>query len=187
MFTKQLPASLFEAQREFIAAMNANKDFVWWADTLITEETKELDEAYEAKELSDENIAHIFKELADVVYVVAGFYNVMPVYAPELVDQETNQRIQDILDEAATVTSKVTTKLRIPLPLVVGAFEVVHRSNMSKLDDNGKPVRREDGKILKGPNYVAPDMMPLVEEWKKIQQQLSELEAQEVANAQTNQ
>lgn len=28
----------------------------------------------------------------------------------------------------------------------------VHRSNMSKLDDNGQPIRRDDGKILKGPN-----------------------------------
>jgi predicted HAD superfamily Cof-like phosphohydrolase len=35
-------------------------------------------------------------------------------------------------------------------------FEAVHESNMSKLDDNGKPIRREDGKILKGPNYKPP-------------------------------
>lgn len=34
----------------------------------------------------------------------------------------------------------------------------VHRSNMSKLGADGKPVRREDGKILKGPNYEPPDI-----------------------------
>ena len=34
-----------------------------------------------------------------------------------------------------------------------GAFEEVHRSNMSKLGVDGKPVRRDDGKALKGPNY----------------------------------
>ena len=33
------------------------------------------------------------------------------------------------------------------------SFELVHKSNMSKLDDNGKPVLREDGKILKSHNY----------------------------------
>lgn len=34
----------------------------------------------------------------------------------------------------------------------------VHRSNMSKLGADGKPVRREDGKTLKGPNYSPPDI-----------------------------
>jgi len=37
-------------------------------------------------------------------------------------------------------------------------FERVHRSNMSKLDDNGKPIYREDGKVLKGPNYEKPKL-----------------------------
>lgn len=37
-------------------------------------------------------------------------------------------------------------------------FAVVHASNMSKLGPDGKPVRREDGKILKGPNYEPPDI-----------------------------
>lgn len=179
MFTQQLPAELFKLQREFIAAMDAKRDFVWWADTLITEETKELTEAYEAKNISDENMAHIFKELGDVIYVVAGFYNTMPVYAPEIVDTETNQRLQDTLDAAATAVSNVTQKLRIPLPMVVAAFEAIHDSNMSKLDDDGKPIRRKDGKILKGPNYKAPDMTGIVNEWKKFQQE------QEAENAQT--
>jgi len=34
----------------------------------------------------------------------------------------------------------------------------VFESNMSKLDDNGKPIYRQDGKVLKGPNYQAPDL-----------------------------
>lgn len=42
------------------------------------------------------------------------------------------------------------------------AFKRVHESNMSKLDEEGKPIRREDGKILKGPNYQAPDLRDLV-------------------------
>ena len=43
------------------------------------------------------------------------------------------------------------------------AFNEVHRSNMSKLDENGKPIRREsDGKILKGPNYFEPDMKQFI-------------------------
>jgi predicted HAD superfamily Cof-like phosphohydrolase len=36
------------------------------------------------------------------------------------------------------------------------AMDRVHRSNMSKLGEDGKPIRREDGKVLKGPNYAPP-------------------------------
>jgi len=169
MFTQQLPASVFDHQRAFIAAMGGKLDFVWAADVLVKEETKELKEAYEKPITSDANMADIFKELADVIYVVAHFYNTMPVYAPELVSKETNERIQSILDEATEIVSKVTQKLQIPLPLILAAFDIVHNSNMSKLDENGQPVRREDGKIMKGPKYKAPDMMPIVKLWKEFQ------------------
>ena len=37
-------------------------------------------------------------------------------------------------------------------------FNRVHESNMSKLGENGKPVYRNDGKVLKGPNYKEPSM-----------------------------
>ena len=37
-------------------------------------------------------------------------------------------------------------------------FREVQRSNMSKLGEDGKPIYREDGKVLKGPNYSEPDL-----------------------------
>ena len=37
-------------------------------------------------------------------------------------------------------------------------FNEVHRSNMSKLDENGKAIFREDGKVLKGPSYFEADV-----------------------------
>ena len=42
------------------------------------------------------------------------------------------------------------------------ALHRVHKSNMSKLDDEGKPIFREDGKVLKGPNYKPPNLEDLV-------------------------
>jgi predicted HAD superfamily Cof-like phosphohydrolase len=39
----------------------------------------------------------------------------------------------------------------------------VHRSNMSKLGIDGKPILREDGKFLKGPNYFPPSLKPIIE------------------------
>tara|TARA_R110001606_G_scaffold388822_1_gene554445 strand:- start:919 stop:1323 length:405 start_codon:yes stop_codon:yes gene_type:complete len=41
------------------------------------------------------------------------------------------------------------------------AFIRVHESNMSKLED-GKPVKRRDGKVLKGKNYTPPNLLDLV-------------------------
>ncbi|MFL2610774.1 MAG: hypothetical protein CBD66_003705 [Flavobacteriaceae bacterium TMED206] len=37
-------------------------------------------------------------------------------------------------------------------------FQEIQNSNMSKLGKNGKPIYREDGKVLKGPNYFKPDI-----------------------------
>ncbi len=42
------------------------------------------------------------------------------------------------------------------------AMHRVHESNMSKLDEYGKPIYREDGKVLKGPNYQPPNLEDLV-------------------------
>lgn len=43
------------------------------------------------------------------------------------------------------------------------AFARVHESNMSKLGEDGKPILREDGKILKGPNYKPPILDDLID------------------------
>ncbi len=43
-------------------------------------------------------------------------------------------------------------------------FDEIHRSNMSKLDDNGNPIYREDGKILKSNNYFLPDIKKFLQE-----------------------
>jgi predicted HAD superfamily Cof-like phosphohydrolase len=42
-------------------------------------------------------------------------------------------------------------------------FNEVHRSNMSKLGLDGKPIYREDGKVLKGQNYFDPDLITIVQ------------------------
>ena len=41
-------------------------------------------------------------------------------------------------------------------------FEEVQNSNMSKLDENGKPIYNEAGKVMKGPNYFKPDLSKFV-------------------------
>ena len=41
-------------------------------------------------------------------------------------------------------------------------FEEVQNSNMSKLNENGKPIYNESGKVMKGPNYFKPDLSKYV-------------------------
>ena len=41
-------------------------------------------------------------------------------------------------------------------------FEEVQNSNMSKLDENGKPIYNEHGKVMKGPNYFKPNLSKFV-------------------------
>jgi predicted HAD superfamily Cof-like phosphohydrolase len=42
------------------------------------------------------------------------------------------------------------------------AMRRVHKSNMSKLGEDGKPIYRGDGKVLKGPNYAPPQLGDLI-------------------------
>ena len=46
--------------------------------------------------------------------------------------------------------------------IIEDVFDEIQASNMSKLGEDGKPVLREDSKILKGPNYFKPNLEPIV-------------------------
>ena len=92
----------------------------------------------------------------------------------KLIEEETKEAVQETLWEDAFGVPKVdklelTKELADLLYVTYGmavtfglpideVFERVHRSNMSKLGDDGKPIYREDGKVLKGPNYEKPNL-----------------------------
>ena len=46
--------------------------------------------------------------------------------------------------------------------IIEEVFDEIQASNMSKLGDDGKPLLREDGKILKGPGYFKPDLSKFI-------------------------
>ena len=46
---------------------------------------------------------------------------------------------------------------------IEAVFEEIQRSNMSKLGEDGQPIYREDGKVLKGPNYFKPNIQQILE------------------------
>lgn len=141
------------ALREFTTAFDMKRDPELWT-TLIREEFRELAEAFViyAASDTDERAAELLKEACDVVYVVTGFDLLHPEREPDIDG--------DILEAIAETLEAVL--LLFPEDQRIAAFKAVHASNMSKLGDDGKPIRRDDGKVLKGPNYKPADILSII-------------------------
>ena len=84
----------------------------------------------------------------------------------ELIQEELDELSDAVADRDMIQIADALTDL---LYVVYGAghtfgldldecFHEVHASNMSKLGEDGRPLHREDGKVLKGPNYFEPDL-----------------------------
>lgn len=81
--------------------------------------------------------------------------------ANALADLDQARTNEEVLDSKIALTKELAdvlyvvlgTAVSLGLP-IVDVFDEVHRSNMSKLGEDGKPILREDGKVLKGPNYT---------------------------------
>ncbi len=67
--------------------------------------------------------------------------------------------IADALGDLDYVVAGTADEHGIPHDEIVAE---IHRSNMSKLGEDGKPILREDGKVLKGPNYTPPNLWPIL-------------------------
>lgn len=73
--------------------------------------------------------------------------------------QPSREKLAKELADLVYVSFYAAEAMGIPLEKV---FREVHGSNMSKLGEDGRPIKREDGKILKGPKYYEPDLSKLV-------------------------
>lgn len=71
----------------------------------------------------------------------------------------------DGLSDLRYVTDGAALEWGIPLEK---CLREVHRSNMSKLGEDGKPILRADGKILKGPNFTLPQLAEILDLYKGI-------------------
>ena len=142
---------------EFIRVFDASTDIALW-ERLIEEEVMELHVELTADTINRENV---LKEAADVIYVVTPLIGIVEALGDiGLVSEERMLKLQKLVERA-------DNKLEVAIGMfgeetIEKAVKLVHASNMSKLGDDGKPIRRDDGKILKGPNYKAPDLSALV-------------------------
>lgn len=142
--------------KEFISTFSASLDPRLWIN-LVIEETKELEEA-----LASGTPEEILKEMSDLMYVTLGF-NMVAAGAEQLalMPQEEHTEYVALLDKAGEVYQEAIDFFVEPVNFPE-AFRRVHFSNMSKLDSEGKPIKREDGKILKSENYKPAKLGDLV-------------------------
>lgn len=77
----------------------------------------------------------------------------------EVLEAETAENLLKELADLAYVTFGFAAEFGWDLD---EALRRVHASNMSKLGEDGNPIYREDGKVLKGPNYEPPSLGDLV-------------------------
>lgn len=101
----------------------------------------------------------LFEEFEEVKEEVAQALSDLAVYGK--VKPKTKERMLKELADMQYVLSGFAETFGLPLQV---AFVRVHKSNLSKLDDDGKPILREDGKILKSKNYGPANMEGLVDE-----------------------
>lgn len=131
---------------------------------LVDEEAGEFMEASIelAMDPTPETAAHFLKEVVDFYYVMCGVAVILEPY-----DADTRQEMTGDAVSLETMSKMVLATEGIRAASGVGfikpqmireAFVEVHRSNMSKLAEDGSVIRREDGKVLKGPNYFEPDL-----------------------------
>jgi phosphoribosyl-ATP pyrophosphohydrolase len=144
-----------EMLKEFIRSFKASLDQRLWIK-LVKEEAEELEEALNSKSREE-----VLKEVVDLLYVSNGL-RVVSHDNPtsDLLGEEELKETYSLFDYVANLLESVTDMFEEE---VIGeAFIRVHKSNMSKLGDDGKPIFREDGKVLKGPNYKKPYLSDLV-------------------------
>ena len=75
-------------------------------------------------------------------------------------DQKNLKEVADALTDILYVTYGAGHAFGIDLDK---CFAEVQNSNMSKLDENGRPIYNENGKVMKGPNYFQPNLQKFIE------------------------
>ena len=126
----------------------------------MTGERMGLREKLFDEELKEYEVAEKNKNKVEMLDAVCDMYY---IYIGTLLEQNKGDvekvasKIFFLEDERTKKIFKLETKNGFNT-ILTSAFEEVHRSNLSKLDENGNPIYREDGKIIKGPNFFPPNL-----------------------------
>lgn len=130
-----------------------NKRLDWFK-----EETEEL---IEAKEKKDK--VKILDAIVDMMYIRIGtlleYYRGDTMIVIIVIKRDT---------EISNCRDYFAKHFGHNLGLLEDAFDEVHMSNMSKLDENGNPIFREDGKVMKSHLFSEPDLKTILEKYEVL-------------------
>lgn len=93
-------------------------------------------------------------------------FNLMKEENEEYLEAARNKNLTEVADALGDMLYILCgTMLEHGLQNKIEAvFQEIQRSNMSKLGQDGKPIYRQDGKVMKGPNYFKPNIQKILEE-----------------------
>ena len=122
----------------------------------------DLDNKNPSKKLLDLRNDLIQEEVKEFYYEIIDprlSWEENKVYIDCYIENFDRQRVAKELADILYVTYGTAAAFGIDIDTV---FNIVHESNMSKLGEDGKPIYRDDGKVLKGPNYKEADLSGVV-------------------------
>ena len=122
--------------------------------TFLSDQAKEFRTKYNLKNSHDRSTRHVQKEL-----IIEEFKEFLEAEGFLFMHGKNHQEhaLKELAD-LVYVCYQYATNMGWFLD---EALDRVHQSNLSKLDEEGNPIYREDGKVLKGPNYKPPNLEDL--------------------------
>ena len=145
-------------QEEFLEKYGITPERMVLRNKLWDEEVKEL---IEAKEKKDK--VQILDAIMDMMYIRIG--TLLEHYRGDTMIASIVLKT-DI--EISNCRNYFTKHFGDNSELLREAFNEVHRSNMSKLDENGEPIFREDGKVIKSNLFSEPDLKSILEKYGEL-------------------
>ena len=145
-------------QEEFLEKFGITPERMVLRNKLWNEECEELVEA-----ISKKDKVQILDAIIDMMYVRIGalleHYRGDTMVVRLVIERDT---------EISNCREYFTKHFGYNPKLLEDAFYEVHRSNLSKLDENGEPIFREDGKIMKSHLFIEPDLKSILEKYGEL-------------------
>jgi predicted HAD superfamily Cof-like phosphohydrolase len=105
------------------------------------------------------------EEVTEISTAVEDWYHPVPNFSDgdseQPTEEETLTEILDGIIDSIYILLGTAHEYGLADRLIM-AFDEVHNSNMSKFDENGKAIFREDGKVIKGERYRAPNLTQII-------------------------
>ena len=145
-------------QEEFLGKYGITPDRMVLRNKLWNEECEELIEA-----ISKKDKVQILDAIVDMMYIRIGMllehYSGDTMVVRLVIERDT---------EISNCREYFTKHFGYNLKLLEDTFKEVHRSNLSKLDENGEPIFREDGKVMKSNLFSEPDLKSILEKYGEL-------------------